>query len=239
MPLVRTGDFPMLKPVGEGGEIKWGKFGESGEQALISSYAVGLTISRQMIINDDLGAIDEVLSNYGQSVAMFEERTFYAFALAALMADGKAIFHAGHGNLAGTAAAINATSVSAGRAAMRKQKSIDGNTLNISPSILLVGPDKETEAEMFVADITPTQTSAVNPFSGKLTPVVAAEITGNAWYLLSGSNPCWIHGFLEGAEAPRLRTEEPFGTQGFSMTLEHDFGLGAADFRGGYKNAGA
>ena len=241
MPLVRTGDFPTLKPISEAGEIKWGTFGEGREQALISSYGVGVTISRQMMINDELGAIDEVLSNYGMTVALFEERTFYAFALTAVMADGNTIFHASHGNLAsgGAASAINTAAVSAGRAAMRKQKSIDGNTLNIVPNILLVGPDKETEAEMFVAQITPTATTDVNPFSGRLTPVVSAEINGNAWYLLSSANPCWIHGYLEGAEAPRLRTDEPFGRQGFSMTLEHDFGLGAADYRGGYKNNGA
>ncbi|WP_376872369.1 head maturation protease, ClpP-related [Albirhodobacter sp. R86504] len=240
MPLVRAGDFPMLKPISETGEIKFGTFGESGEQALISSYAVGVTISRQMIINDDLGAIDEVLSSYGETVAFFEEKTFYAYALSAQMADGKTLFHADHGNLATTAAAINTASVSKGRAAMRKQKSIDGNTImSNAPSILLCGPDKETEAEMFLASITPTATSDVNPFSGKLTPVVTSEITGNPWYLLSAANPCFVHGFLEGAEAPRLRTEEPFGTQGFSMTLEHDFGMGAVDHRGGYKNAGA
>lgn len=241
MPLVRTGDFPTLKPIEEAGEIKWGTFGESREQALISSYGVGVTISRQSMINDDLGAIDEVLSNYGMTVALFEERTFYAFALIAAMSDGNTIFHASRGNLASGAgaSAINTAAVSAGRAAMRKQKSIDGNTLNITPNILLVGPDKETEAEMFVAQITPNAISAVNPFSGKLTPVVTAEISGNAWYLLSSANPCWVYGYLEGAEAPRLRTEEPFGRQGFSMTLEHDFGMGAADFRGGYKNSGA
>ncbi|MDS9467344.1 Clp protease ClpP [Paracoccus sp. MBLB3053] len=241
MPLVRTGDFPTLKPINEAGEIKWGTFGEGREQAVISSYGVGVSISRQMMINDELGAIDEVLSNYGMTVALFEESTFYAFALAATMADGNAIFHATHGNLGsgGAASAINTAAVAAGRAAMRKQKSVDGNTLNIVPNILLVGPDKETEAEMFVAAITPTATANVNPFSGRLTPVVTAEISGNAWYLLSSANPCWVHGYLEGSEAPRLRTEEPFGRQGLSMTLEHDFGMGAADYRGGYKNNGA
>lgn len=241
MPLVRTGDFPMLRPISEAGEIKWGTFGESGEQALISSYGIGITISRQAMINDDLGAIDEVLANYGTTVAQFEERTFYAFALGAVMSDGNPVFHASHGNLGtgGAAAAITTASVSAGRAAMRKQKSLDGHTLNIVPNILLVGPNKETEAEMFVAQITPGSTEAVNPFSGKLTVVVSAEIPDNAWYLLSAANPAWIYGYLEGAEAPRLRTEEPFGRQGFSMTLEHDFGLGAADFRGAYKNNGA
>lgn len=239
MPLVRVGDFPSLKPIGENGEIKWGTFGESREVAAISSFAIGLTFSRQMLINDDLGAIDELVSSYGETVARDEERMFYAFALSAVMSDGKAIFHADHGNLAAANAAIGAASVSLGRAAIRKQKSIDGNNLNLSPSILLVGPDKETEAEMLLAEITPTAASDVNPFSGRLRPVVTAEIAGNAWYLLSSQAPCWVYGFLEGAEAPRLRTEEPFGVQGFSMTLEHDFGFGAADYRGGYKNNGA
>lgn len=241
VPLLRTGDFPTLKPVAESGEIKWGTFGESREQALISSYGIGITISRQALINDDLGAIDEVLSNYGQTVALFEEQTFYAFALSAVMSDGNAIFHASHNNLAsgGAASAIIAVAVAAGRAAMRKQKSIDGNTLNIVPNILLVGPNKELEAEMLVAQITPTSSANVNPFSGRLTVVVTPEITDNAWYLLSAVNPAWIYGYLEGSEAPRLRADEPFGRQGWSMTLEHDFGLGAADFRPAYKNAGA
>lgn len=241
MPLVRAGDFPTLKPVGEGGEIKWGKFGETGETAVIVPYARGLTISRQMMINDELGAISDMLADYGSTIAYFEEQTFYGAALGAKLADNKALFHSDRNNLAsgGAAAAINPTSVAAGRAAMRKQKSIDGTALNLSPSVLLVGPDKETEAEMLIAAITPTTAGAVNPFSGKLEAVVTAQITGSEWYLLSDRAPCWVYGYLEGREAPRVRTEEPFGRQGFSMTVEHDFGMGAQDFRGGYKNNGA
>jgi len=236
MPLIRTGDFPTLQPVGEGGEIKWGTFGASGETAVLQSYAVGLTVSRQMLINDDIGAIDELLSNYGDSVAMFEERAFYQYALKALLSDGKNIFHADHKNLAAAGSDITTESVSKARAAMRKHKSDGGQNLNITPSILLVGPDMETQAEMFVAAITATSASDVNPFSGKLRVIVTPEIDDTSWYLLSGANPVWTHGFLEGGEAPRLRTEEPFGTQGFAMTLEHDFGVGAVDYRGGFKS---
>lgn len=242
-PQVRSGDFPKLQPVGQGGEIKFGTFGENREEAVLSSYAVGLRITRQMMINDDLGAIDDLLSDYGQMVADFEEETFYAFALTAVLADTKTIFHADHANLAGAGAAINVTSVAAGRAAIRKQTSIDGKKLNMSPSIILVGPDKETEAEQLVAQVQPNVSTSVNPFSGKLTPVVTAQIAGNAWYLLCGADrpggALWVHGFLEGQSAPRLRTEETFGTQGMAMTVEHDFGMGGVDFRGGWKNPGA
>lgn len=242
-PQVRAGDFPKLQPVGEGGEIKYGTFGDNRETAILSSYGVALTITRQMMINDEMGAIDDVLSDYGSMIADFEEETFYAFALTATLSDGNPVFDATHNNLAGAGSAITVDALAAGRAAIRKQTSLDGKKLNMKPSIILVGPDKETEAEQIVAVLQPQDAAKVNPFSGRLTPITTAQITGDEWYMLVGADrpggALWVHGFLDGAAAPRIRTEEAFGKQGMSMSVEHDFGLGAVDFRGGWKNPGA
>lgn len=243
-PMVRSGDFPKLQPVAENGEIKFGTFGEKRETAILSSYASGLRISRQMMIDDDLGAIDDMLGDYGSSVADFEEETFYAFfASASLSSDSTAVFHATHSNLAGAGAAIDVTSLGAGRAAIRKQKTIDGKAMNMSPSILLVGPDKETQADQLVATIAANDSVKVNPFSGRLRVVVSAQITGNTWYLLvdpsRAGGACFVYGFLDGSTAPRVRSDEPFGQQGMAMTVEHDFGVGAIDYRGAWKNPGA
>lgn len=244
-PMVRAGDFPKLQPVAENGEIKFGTFGEKRETAILSSYGVGLRISRQMMIDDDLGAIDDMLGDYGASVADFEEETFYAFmASATLASDSTAVFHAAsHGNLAGSGTAIDVTALGAGRAAIRKQTTIDGKKMNMSPSILLVGPDKETQADALVTTIIANDSAKVNPFSGRLRVVVSAQVTGNTWYLFVDPNrpggACFVHGFLDGASAPRVRMDEPFGQQGVAMTVEHDFGVGAVDYRGAYKNPGA
>jgi ATP-dependent protease ClpP protease subunit len=243
-PMVRAGDFPKLQPVGEGGEIKFGTFGEKRETAILAPYGVGLRFSRQMFIDDDLGAIYDMLNDYGASVADFEEETFYAFkASATLASDGLAVHVAGHNNLAGAGTAINDAGLSAGRAAIRKQTTIDGKKMNLSPSILLVGPDKETEADKMVAMIIPNQSSSVNIYSGRLEVVCSAQITGNRWELYVDPNrpggACFVYGYLNGAEAPRVRMDEPFGQQGMAMTVEHDFGLGAIDFRGTYANPGA
>lgn len=246
-PMVRAGDFPNLQPVNEAGKIQFGTFGEKRETAILSPYAVGLTITRQMMINDEMGAIADVINDYGSRVAVFEEATFYAFMAAATLAsDGLAIWLAAAtrgNNLAGTGTAITVAALGAGKAAMRKQTGIDGAKINRTPSVLLVGPDKEIEAQQLVASITPATAATVNPFSGKLEVVTSAELSGNAWHLFADPNTpggqCFVYGYLNGAEAPRLRTEEPFGVQGWSMTLEHDFGLGAVDFRGTYKNPGA
>ncbi|HWT62367.1 MAG TPA: hypothetical protein VN150_07245 [Ochrobactrum sp.] len=238
---VKVGDFPLLKQVLQNGEIKYGSFGEGREQVQAFSYAIALTISRQMLINDDLGAISELLTSYGASVALFEEVTFYAGAFNGSLADGKSVYHAEHKNLAAAPAAISVESVGLGRTAMSKQESKDGNPLLANnPTIMLVGPDKLTEAEMLLASITPATVASVNIFSGRYELLSSSQIKGNAWHLLgdpaSGSNYRW--GYLEGYEAPRVRMDEPFGRQGFSMSVEHDFGCGATDYRFGYKNAG-
>lgn len=238
---LKTGDFPMLKQVLEDGEIKYGTLTEGKETLQVLSYARAIAISRQLMINDDLGAIQDMLSSYGSTVALFEEITFYSSALNAPLADGKAVFHADHKNLAAAGAAIDVTTVSTGRAAMAKQKSLDGNPLLAnSPSIILTGPDTITAAEMLVASITPATVQTVNIFSGRLNPMDTAQIADNAWYLFptpeSGSNYRW--GYLEGYEAPRVRIENPFGRQGMAMSVEHDFGCGAVDYRFGWKNPG-
>lgn len=257
-PMVRAGDFPNLLPIGEGGEIKFGTFGEKRETAILSPYGVGLNISRQMFINDDTGAISDLINDYGSRVAMFEEATFYAFMAAATLAsDSAAIWVAAAtrgataaGNLTSSGTAITVAALGIGQAVLRTQKGIesssgaaDGIKLNLTPKILLVSPTKEVEALQYVTAITPAAASNVNVFTNKLEVVVSAELSGNGWYLFADPNlpggQCFVYGYLNGAEAPRLRTDEPFGVQGWSMTLEHDFGLGAVDFRGTYKNAGA
>lgn len=240
---VKLGDFPMLKKVAEDGEIKYGSFSEGKETVSAFAYARAISVTRPMIVNDDLGAIAEMLASYGDTVALFEEVVFYGEAFNGKLADGKAVFSPEHNNLAAPASAISVDSVAAGRAAMSKQKTLDGNPMLANPArIILCGPDKITEAEKLVASITPATMSNVNIFSGRLEPVETAQIAGNGWYLFpdaSSGRSNYRYGLLDGYSAPRVRMEDPFGRQGFAMSVEHDFGVGATDYRFGYKNAGA
>lgn len=247
-PVIGVGTFPKLLPVGEGGEIQYGTFGEKSESVAVAPYARAVNLSRQMIINDEMDAIAQVIADRGRAVARFEDEVFYAMLLSGSNADGptltetsRQVFNATDLSKAGTAAAITVTSLSAGRASLRKRVGIDGEKLNIPAAILLTGPDKETEAQQIVAPIQAQSAGNVNPFAGTLRVVSTPYITGNAWYLFAdpADVPCFIYGFLSGFEGPRMRMEEPFGRQGVMLSLEHDFGVGAIDHRGGYKNAGA
>ena len=251
---VNIGDFPMLQRVGEGGEIRFGTVGEKKETVAVGAFARGLAFSRQLLVNDRLGALGRVLADYGQTISLLEENLAYAqLALNAgagpnllepLVAGNPAtgaMFHAQRGNLATAATAINEAGLSAGRAAMRKYTSVDGNTLLYTPaSFILCSPDKETEAQKLVTAILANQTQSVNVFSG-LRVVVGNQLSGNRWWLFTdpSARSNFRYGLLEGFTAPRVRMDEPFGSQGMRVTVEHDFGIGGDDWRAAFCNPGA
>ncbi|TIN36840.1 MAG: hypothetical protein E5Y10_22190 [Mesorhizobium sp.] len=246
--VVRAGDFPALQPVNEAGEIKSGTFSESKEEFQVFPYGVSFRLSRQMLINDQLGAIDQVLGSTGDRVADWENAKAFTLLLSGsgagptLVTDNKRVFHADHGNLTGSGTAISVASVGVGRASMMKQTTLDGIKANFAPATLLVGPDTLTVAEQLMTTLTPAQQSNAVPESiRRIVPIGDANITGNAWYLFSDpmTAPCFAYGYLDGFEGPRLSSENVFDVQGMKVKLEHDFGFGAIDFRGGYRNAGA
>jgi hypothetical protein len=245
---LRTGDFPDLKPVNEAGEIKAGEISDANkEKTSVKAYGVQFALSRQLLVNDTLGAIAQTLTDHSVKVAQFEDRTFYAMFLSGTASNGPTliegnaqVFAAARGNLAASGGALDETTVTAARTAFRNLKRADGEFVDVMPRILLVGPSRLVSARKLVAAVTPSNTSEFNPFSGEFEIVETPRITTNAWYLFASPAelPCFEWGLLEGYSAPRMRIDEPFGVQGVKISLEHDFGCGAIDFRGGYRNPG-
>lgn len=239
------GRFPQLQKIGESGEIKFGSISDGGEKIALASYASGLLLSRQALVNDDLGAIQDVVNDAAAIVPEFEEEMFWkTFLSNPKLADGVALFHSSHKNLAASGSALSVDAVSAGRKALREQtedaagkRKIAGN----APSLLIVGPENETAAEQLIASITAAKSSDVNPFSGRLKILVTSEITDKQWFLAvanSKRSHVMKFGHLRDSAAPRVRVNDPFGKQGVGVTIEHDFGCGAVNYRGAYKNAG-
>ncbi|SEI10057.1 head maturation protease, ClpP-related [Paracoccus alkenifer] len=248
-PIAQVGDWPTLLPVEESGEIKYGTVSDKKESVALVAYARAFRITRQMMVNDDLGAIDRIINTRGRAIAAFEDATFFSMMLSGSNSDGptlqettRQVFNATDGTKAGTASAVNPAGIAKGYEAMRNRKGVSGESfLAVEPRILLTGPAKEFEAMQLLAPIQAAQASNVNPYVGKLTPATTPYVAGNAWYMFAdpAEVPVFMYGYLQGEEGPRLRTDEPFGQQGVAYSVELDFGCGATDFRGGYKNAGA
>ncbi len=246
-PEMRAGDFPALILNGENQPIEFGTMSEGKESISAVKYARRLGLSFEMIVNDDLGAFTQLAEMAGQRVADLENQIVYGIlnansGVGPNLRDGTALFHTSRGNIAGSGAAISVSSLATARAAMRKQKSLDGMVLNLQPAVLVCGPDKEIEAQQVLNQvIVPTSDSATNPFKGLIVPVADANITGNGWYLFArpAQAPVVKYGYLEGHRGPRIETTPGWSTVGIEYRVLLFFGAGAVDFRGAYRNPGA
>jgi len=244
--VLRLGDFPTLIEVGEGGQVTRGTISENKESVTLATYARIISFSRQMLINDDLSAFADITMKAGRRVAMFENDLVFAELLAdgvgPNLSDGNPLFDPAHSNFQTTGTPVNRIpNLSAGRAAMRKQTGLDGMKLNLSPSILLVGPDNETASEQVTMKAGAHRATAVNPFSGTLTPVVDANIPDYAWMLFASpaEAPVIVAGSLPGQNAPRIDTKEGWDVLGVEFRVIRDFGTGVVDYRGAYRDDGA
>jgi HK97 family phage prohead protease len=228
------GDAPKLEQVPEGGAFKHGTIDESGESYSIATYGKIFGITRQAMVNDDLGAFNDVSRKMGIAARAFENDFLVSMVMAnPAMSDGVAVFHADHGNLTATAADPSITSLSAARLAMRKMKGLGGLLIDVTPRYVLVPPELETVAEQVLTEIAAAKTEDVNPF-GKLSLLVEPRLTvANRWYVVA--DPANAEGleyaYLEGAPGPQIETRAGFEVDGVQTRVRLDFGAGWTDHR--------
>ncbi|MEM1299533.1 MAG: Mu-like prophage major head subunit gpT family protein [Pseudomonadota bacterium] len=155
------------------------------------------------------------------------------------LSDGNAVYSTTRGNLASTASGITITALSDARQAMRLRKGLDGVTLiNAEPRYMVVGADRETEAQEILASITPNTTGDVNVFSGSFTLLVEPRIQDGSWFLFAdpGRLPVMQYSYLESAPGVQVEQMEQWNTLGTSYRAWLDFGSGFIDWRGAHKN---
>lgn len=183
----RPGDFPDLTVNPESVEVTLGTMGENKESVTALKYARRISLSFEMLVNDDLGAFSDL--GVAASRRSVEKENSLVYAQLALnsgsgpaLRDSAAMCTTTRTNKASSGTAIDLTNVALARAAMRKFTSIDGLKLNINPQILMTGPDKEVQAlQCLVATTTPATDATANPFKSTMQPVVDANISGNNW----------------------------------------------------------
>ena len=244
---IMLGEAPLLEKLNEHGEIKAGTMAEAREAYKVETWARKIGVTRQVLVNDDLGAFSDLARRMGQAAAETEARILVTLLEAGsgngpTLSDGKTLFHADHGNKAGTGAAISDATLSAARLALRTQKGIEDRTIRVTPRSLLVPPALETTAEKWLASIAPATAADVNPFSGSLSLVVEPRLSSaTRWYVTA--DPGEIDGlefaYLSGAEGPQVESRSGWDVDGVEIRVILDFGAGFIDHRGWFMNAGA
>lgn len=163
------------------------------------------------------------------------------------LSDNKALFHVDHGNRNSDAAPWVSSEMSfvdlvaAGRLAMRRQVSLQGNPIAVSPKFLIVPSEGETEAEKLLATIAPAAVDQANPFTNRLMLLVEPRLMSpTAWYL--AADAAMIDGlewsYLEGEEGPQIEAWSSQDVEGVQVKCRLDFGAGFVDWRGWYRNDG-
>lgn len=115
---VFTSNFGPLQKTLEGAEIKYGKITDGGETYKVETYAAGLAVTFQSMMNDDLGAVEKGVFTTATAAIDAKAKVILG-ALSAKMSDGKTLFHLDHRNL-GTAGAVGRAG--AIRKAQRKRR---------------------------------------------------------------------------------------------------------------------
>ncbi|TPP07023.1 prohead protease/major capsid protein fusion protein [Rhizobium glycinendophyticum] len=238
---VKLSTGPELEKVTESGEYKRGTMFEDSESYRIDTFGKIFGITRQALINDDLGAFSSAATKMGQAAAVFEAK-FLVQLLESnpTMNDGKAVFHNDHRNLL-TASTLNIEGLTSARLAFRKQTGLAGDLVNIAPRFLVVPAELETTAEKLLTEINATKLEDVNPFSRRLELVVEPRLTNaTAWYL--AADPAQAEGleysYLEGFESPYVEYRAGFDVDGVEIKVRLDFGAAFLEHRSWMKNPG-
>lgn len=232
---------PKLELVNEHGEFKRGSLSEGKESYKVATFGKVFAITRQALVNDDIGAFDAIGAILGAASAEFEA-DFLVKLLESnpAMTDGKAVFHVDHANLA-TAAALSVDALSAARLALRTQRGLAGEPIAVAPKFLVVPAALETKAEQVLATLAAATVDDVNPFSQRLSLIVEPRLAdAKAWYVAAdpAAVPSIEYSYLEGASGPQIDSRHGFDVDGLETRVRLDFGAGFLDHRGVVKNPG-
>ena len=248
----RVGSLGNLDSKTELGEFK-SKAIPDGEKAQITAATKGniITLSREAIINDDLGAFVGLAAMLGRAAKRTVETDVYATlalnsGLGPTLGDGYSLFHANHNNIT-TGAALSAAAIDLDRVAMASQKDVSSNDyLDLRPQVLLVpmslgGTAKSINMAEYDPD-TANKLQKPNTVRGLFGDIVdTPRLSGTRRYLFASTTeaPVLEVAFLDGNDTPYLELEQGFTVDGSRWKVRLDYGIAGVDYRGAITNAGA
>ena len=229
----------------EAGNIAHGTLGQETYTMQAKTYAKMMLMTRQDIINDDLGTFNDIRRRLGMGCALKVLKEFWTAWLSA--SNGAAFWTADRGNLV-TTSSFGDTGIKNAIVAFRQLAGPDGNMMNLNPDRVLIPPELEATATEYYAsrEVRNTTASTKQPtsniYGSRFRPIVVPEMSNSNytgysttdWYMLpdpsilASASVC----FLNGVETPVIETAEAdFNTLGVQWRGYHDFGVQMTEWR--------
>lgn len=252
-----TGSFT-FEQVGPDGELKHGQLDEQTFGQKAETHGIMFALTRQMIINDDMGAFTDIPRQIGMGAAeSIADAAWGLWLTNPTQSDGQPFFSAAHKNFAdGADTALSIDALTAAEVLFGEQTKPNGRPLGIPASILLVPTALKVPASLLMNSMQVNETTTTNkpkptdnPHVGKFEVVSSTYLSNTsfpgasskAWYLLADPNrlPAIEVAFLNGVDRPTVeRTDADFNTLGIQFRGYIDFGVREQDFRGAIKLKG-
>lgn len=244
--LDHLGEFAKVPP---DGELKHGRLTETAFSNRLETYGQMLTLPRQAIINDDLGAFQSLTQQLARKARLAVEKALYL-----LVCEASDSFYTSARNNRHTSNPLSINGLATAEAAMLGQADAEGDPIYSLPRYLLVPPALRWLADTIYTSATIQTTTTTdrgrpvdNPFRGRFEVVSspylqASTIPGNSattWYLLADPAilPAFQVAYLDGRRQPTIETADAeFNTLGLSMRCYWDFGVARLDYRGASKS---
>lgn len=257
---LRLTDVGDLLPVSAGGEIKAGSLTEERATNKLETYGKQFCLTRQMIINDDLGALLKVPTAMGNRAARLIDQLFFSRLLGnPAQGDGKALFSADHKNLlTGADSALSIASLQKAVALFLDQTDAAGQPISVEAKYLVVPTALKFLATeltrgdtIVIAGSTARERAAMNALADENLQVISSPYLGNGafegnsqtgWYLFGDPRQVdtFEIGYLKGKRTPTVEQgETDFNTLGMWFRVYFDVGVREQGFRGMVKANGA
>lgn len=243
------GDLPDVDPE----NLDYADLGELGDEEV--SYALNqkgglITITRKMIINDDMRAVQKIISRLPRAARRtLAKRCWSKFtANGTYKGDSKAVFHSDHSNLGSTAMSV--TTLLAGIQAMKDQTEPDSSEkLMLQAKTLAIPTDLWATAKKI--NRTQGDPGTAN-FGNPLYQFFGADDSGiievpfmtdtNNWMLFADPNECEILelAFLNGQQEPEMfiadqaAVGQMFVADKVQYKIRHEYECEIVDYRGAY-----
>jgi len=261
--MIADGKYEKLGPMGE---IKHGVLDEQRYTQQIDTFAKMFGITRQDIINDDLGVFDTLRSVLGIGAADAINDVFWTLLLAN-SDSGTAFFSAAHSNqVTGAANALGITGLDAVEQLILGQKkpAVGAETkpspLGLQPKVLLVSHQLGGTARTLYKSSEFRNTTAskkyatANIFAGKYgveeRTLAISGFPGNSSFSGYSATAFYLFvdpevlaaievAFLNGKDAPTIESADAdFNTLGIQLRGYHDFGVAWQEYRAAARSTG-
>lgn len=237
------------RPLNTQGEIEHGRLQDTKRTVQADTRAIMIGLDRKHIINDDMGALSEILNGLVDGSEWAIESEVYA----TLLGNEDNFFDVANNNLIDDPLSLGGYEMA--EIAFSQHVGLGGKPISASPALVLAGTALATRSQnlytqttLLSVDANEDQIGQRNIYQGRYRPVISPYLnvttirrpggatipnqSATKWFLLPEPNPSSpvVIGLLNGRAVPTIKSAETsFNTLGMQWRGYHDFGAAQGD----------